>query len=39
MTYLEAYEGAHWRKYIPKIYFPGQRNLIFNNYTFIIWIL
>ena len=32
-------DGAIYNKYLPKLYYIGQRSVIFNGYTFLWWLL
>jgi hypothetical protein len=32
-------DGAKFKKYLPKIYYIGQRSAIFNNWTFLYWFI
>jgi len=34
---FEAYDPAHLREYLPNLYFPGQRNVSFNQLVFMWW--
>lgn len=36
---FEAYDPWHLRHYIPSLYFQGQRNVLFNQYTFLWWMI
>ena len=34
---FEAYDPSHLREYLPNLYFPGQRNVSFNQLVFMWW--
>lgn len=31
-------DGVIYKKYLPKLYYIGQRSVIFNAYTFLEWL-
>lgn len=39
LMHFEAYDPSSVRKFIPSLYYPGQRNLLFNQYTLLWWLI